>query len=49
VKGKQHSELNILGIAYRKDGSVGARFSDTVKVDFETKREAGLRQETLPL
>ena len=39
-KGKQHSDLNVLGIAYRKDGSVGARFSDSVKVDFETKREA---------
>ena len=37
VKGKQHAEVNILGIAYRADGSVGARFSDTVKMDLEDK------------
>jgi hypothetical protein len=36
-KGKNgyHSELNVLGIAYRPDGSVAARFSDTVKLDLE--------------
>ncbi len=38
LKGKQHAEVNILGIAYREDGSVGARFSDTVKLDLEDKR-----------
>ncbi len=38
-KGKLHSELNILGMAYLADGSVRARFSDTVKLDFETKKE----------
>jgi hypothetical protein len=38
VKGKQHAELNIMGIAYQQDGSVGARFSDTVKLDLEDKR-----------
>jgi VWFA-related protein len=38
-KGKQHSEMNVLGIAYRPDGSVGARFSDTVKFDFENKKD----------
>jgi hypothetical protein len=38
AKGKQHAEVNILGIAYREDGSVGARFSDTVKLDLEDKR-----------
>lgn len=36
-KGKFHSEINVLGIAYRDDGSVGARFSDTVKLDLEKK------------
>ncbi len=40
VKGKFHSELNVLGIAYRKDGSVGARFSDKVKFDLESKQDA---------
>jgi len=39
VKGKQHAEINILGVAYRPNGEVGARFSDTVKFDFEDKKE----------
>ncbi len=30
-----HSQMNVLGIAYRPDGIVGARFSDTVKLDLE--------------
>jgi hypothetical protein len=34
-KGKYHANLNILGIAYRPDGSVGAKFSDTVNLDLE--------------
>jgi VWFA-related protein len=39
VKGKQHAALNILGIAYRPDGSIAARFSDTANIDFEGKKE----------
>ncbi len=39
VKGKQHSALNILGIAYKPDGSIAARFSDTLNRDFEGKKE----------
>ena len=34
-KGKYHSNLNVLGIAYRSDGTIGARFSDTVNMDLE--------------
>jgi len=34
-KGKFHSTINVLGIAYKPDGSIGARFSDTVNLDFE--------------
>ncbi|HEX4074376.1 MAG TPA: VWA domain-containing protein [Candidatus Acidoferrales bacterium] len=34
-KGKYHADINVLGIAYRPDGSVGARFSDQVTYDFE--------------
>ena len=34
-KGHFHSEVNVLGIAYREDGSVGARFSDVDKLDFD--------------
>ena len=29
VKGKQHAAVNILGIAYKLDESIAARFSDT--------------------
>ena len=39
-KGKFHSTLNIVGIAYRPDGGVGARFSDAVKVSFDDKKQA---------
>jgi hypothetical protein len=39
IKGKQHTALNILGIAYKPDGSLAARFSDTAIVDFEDKKE----------
>lgn len=35
VKGKYHADVNILGIAYRPDGTVAARFSDDVALDFE--------------
>lgn len=32
-----HSRVEVLGIASRQDGAVGARFSDTVKLDMEKK------------
>lgn len=35
VKGKYHADLNVLGIASKADGSVGARFSDEVTLDLE--------------
>jgi VWFA-related protein len=38
-KGKLHGEINVLGIAYTASGSVGGRFSDTVKFDFDDKKE----------
>lgn len=34
-KGKYHSNVSVLGIAYKPDGSVGARFSDTLDMDLE--------------
>jgi VWFA-related protein len=34
-KGKYHANVNVLGIAYKPDGSVGARFSDTLSLDME--------------
>jgi VWFA-related protein len=39
VKGKQHAALNILGIAYKPDQTIAARFSDTVNLDFEDKKQ----------
>ena len=38
-KGKYVAEMNVLGIAYNKDGSVGARFSDNVKREFDDKKQ----------
>ena len=35
VKGKYHADVNVLGIAYRQDGSVAARFSDGQTFDLE--------------
>ena len=44
-KGKFHSTVNILGIAYKPDGQVAARFSDAMKFDFENKKEMEAFQE----
>jgi len=38
-KGKYHAIVNVLGLAYLPNGSVGARFSDTVKIDFDDKKQ----------
>ena len=34
-KGKYHANVNVLGIAYKPDGTVGARFSDTLNLEME--------------
>jgi len=34
-KGKYHANLSVLGIAYKPDGSVGAKFSDQIRLDLE--------------
>ena len=39
IKGKQHATINILGIAYKADNSIAARFSDTANVDLDGKKE----------
>jgi VWFA-related protein len=39
LKGKMHAEVNILGIAYRPDNAIAARFSDTVNLDFANQQE----------
>jgi len=38
-KGKLHAEVNLLGVAAAPDGSLGGRFSDTLKFDFDTQAE----------
>jgi hypothetical protein len=38
-KDKFHAAVDILGLAYLADGSVGARFSDAVKLDFADQAE----------
>jgi VWFA-related protein len=48
VKGKMHAAVNVLGIAYNLDGTVAARFSDVVKLDFESQKEVKAFQ-TKPL
>jgi hypothetical protein len=44
-KGKMRSTLNVLAIAYKADGTVGARFSDAVKLDFENQKEVDAFEE----
>jgi hypothetical protein len=34
-KGKYHAVVNVLGLAYKPDGSVGARFNDTLNIELE--------------
>jgi VWFA-related protein len=41
-KGKPRAEVNVLGIAYKSDGAVAARFSDAVKLDFNDKKDIDL-------
>jgi hypothetical protein len=38
-KGTLHAQVNVLGIAYRDDKSVAARFSDTVYLDYDREEE----------
>ncbi len=38
VKGKFVGVLNVLGVAYAEDGTVAARFSDSIKINFENKK-----------
>jgi len=39
VKGKPHATVNVAGIAYKLDGTVAAKFSDSVNLDFQDKKE----------
>ncbi|MGB6942463.1 MAG: VWA domain-containing protein [Bryobacteraceae bacterium] len=44
-KGKYHATMDVLGLAYLPDGTVGARFSDSVKLDFDDKKQMEAFQE----
>ena len=39
-KGKLHGEFDLAGVAYKPDGTVAARVSDVVKLDFDTQQQA---------
>jgi VWFA-related protein len=39
TNGKQHAEMDLVGLAYGADGEVAARFSDAVSLDFGTTQE----------
>jgi VWFA-related protein len=39
-KGKLHGEIDLAGMAYKPDGSVAARFSDVVKLEFDNQQQA---------
>lgn len=38
-KGKQHANINVLGLAYNSAGTVAARFSDQVDLNFDSKSD----------
>ena len=38
-KGKQHATVNVVGVAYKLDGTVAARFSDSLSLNFDEKKE----------
>ena len=39
VRGKLHAEMDMLGLAYKPGGEESARFSETVKLDFDNRRK----------
>ncbi len=38
-KGKLHATVNVVGLAYKLDGTVAARFSDSLDLNFDGKKE----------
>jgi len=39
ANGKLHASMDVLGLAYNLGGAVAARFSDTVRFDFDSRRQ----------
>ena len=48
-KGKFHSTMNVVGIAYLADGFAGARFSDSVKTAFDDQKEVDALKRSLTI
>jgi VWFA-related protein len=48
-EGQLQTDLSIMGVAYAEDGSIAARFSQTLPVSFDEKRESDIRREGLKL
>jgi VWFA-related protein len=46
--GQLETDLNIMGVAYAEDGSVAARFSETIPISFAKEQEAEFRKSALP-
>jgi len=46
--GQMGTDLNVMGVAYAEDGSIAARFSETLPIRFEKDKEAGFRKQDLP-
>ncbi|HTY64302.1 MAG TPA: VWA domain-containing protein [Acidobacteriota bacterium] len=46
--GQIGTDLNVMGVAYAEDGSVAARFSETLPISFEKENEAEFRKTSLP-
>jgi hypothetical protein len=42
--GQLQTDLNVMGVAYAEDGSVAARFSQTLPVNFDQKQESEFRK-----
>jgi VWFA-related protein len=45
--GQMISDLNIMGAAYAEDGSIAARFSETLPISIEKEKEAEFRKSSL--
>ncbi|MBN1568847.1 MAG: VWA domain-containing protein [Acidobacteria bacterium] len=46
--GQIGADLNIMGVAYAEDGSVAARFSETLPLSFDKEKESEFRKADLP-
>jgi VWFA-related protein len=46
--GQLEADVNIMGAAYAEDGSIAARFSETLPISFDKEKESEFRKGTLP-